>query len=140
MLTRRNFIRFLGASSSIALTRRVGAAPGDPMPGSKPNVLLVVADQWRGSALEMGPANDNSYAGAGKQTLATPRLKTFGEQGVRLDRCYATKPVCTPNRSAVITGKYPHQTGMFKNNLMLPPDIPCMSDVFQVSGETLSLK
>ena len=133
MTKRRDFIKFLGASSSIALVR---TARGEDDPGSisRPNVLFVLADQWRGSALEFGPANDNSYAGPGKQLLKTPRLKAFGDEGVRLDRCYATKPVCTPNRSAIITGKYPHETGMFDNSLMLPPDIPCMPDVFKDAG------
>ena len=133
MASRRDFIKYLGASSSFALIR-TARADGEPVVETRPNVLFVLADQWRGSALEMGPANDNSYAETGKQLLKTPRLKAFGDEGVRLDHAYATKPVCTPNRSAIITGKYPHETGMFDNDLMLPPDIPCMTDVFKDAG------
>ena len=91
MASRRDFIKYLGASSSIALVR-TARADGEPVAESRPNVLFVLTDQWRGSALEMGPANDNRYAETGKQLLKTPRLKAFGEEGVRLDRAYATKP------------------------------------------------
>ncbi|SHI80005.1 Tat (twin-arginine translocation) pathway signal sequence [Rubritalea squalenifaciens DSM 18772] len=132
MPSRRDFIKYLGASGAAALSTKAKANHDSPSSSTKPNVVLVVADQWRASALEMGPSNDNTYQTT--QLLQTPHLKSFGETGMRLDRCFATKPVCTPNRSAIITGQYPHETGMFNNNLMLPPDIPCMSDVFNDAG------
>ena len=132
MPSRRDFIKYLGASGAAALSTKAKANHDSSSSSTKPNVVLVVADQWRASALEMGPGNDNGYQTT--QLLQTPHLKSFGETGMRLDRCFATKPVCTPNRSAIITGQYPHETGMFNNNLMLPPDIPCMSDVFNDAG------
>lgn len=134
MPSRRDFIKYLGASGAAALSAKsqAGATETASPPSTKPNVIMVVADQWRASALEMGPSNDNTYQTT--QFLQTPNLKIFGEQGMRLDRCFATKPVCTPNRSAIITGKYPHETGMLENDLMLPPNIPCLPDILHDAG------
>ncbi|MGB1259877.1 MAG: sulfatase-like hydrolase/transferase [Akkermansiaceae bacterium] len=136
MPSRRDFIKYLGASgvasAAAVKTAKASAAGAAASSGPRPNVVFVLADQWRPSALEMGPANDNSYQTT--QLLKTPRLKEFGEKGIRLDRCYTTKPVCTPNRSAIITGQYPHETGMLDNNLMLPPNIPCLPDVLSDAG------
>ena len=92
----------------------------------RPNVLLVKADQWRGSAFSFGPYHDAD--------VQTPHIETLASGGIRFDRCYATLPLCTPNRSTLITGRYPVQTRMFKNDIMLPPDIPCIGDVFSDAG------
>lgn len=103
---------------------------GDPGAGDflagRPNILFVLCDQWRGSAFEFGPNHDSD--------VRTPGLKAFAESGVRFDRAYAANPVCTPNRSAILTGRFSHQTGMTTNDLMLPPDVPCLADIFQDAG------
>ena len=91
-----------------------------------PNVLLIMADQWRGSALNFGPHHDAD--------VQTPHLESLASQGIHFTRCYATDPVCTPNRATLITGRYPSQTLMTKNDIMLPPDIPCVADVFKDAG------
>jgi autotransporter-associated beta strand protein len=92
----------------------------------RPNVLLIFPDQWRGCGLSFGPNHDAD--------VRTPNLERLASQGIRFDRCYATFPLCTPNRAVLTTGRYPTQTGMVKNDLMLPPDFPCMADVFRDAG------
>jgi arylsulfatase A-like enzyme len=42
----------------------------------------------------------------GHDIVETPNIDGLAQNGVRFDRMYATAPVCTPSRSAVITGMY----------------------------------
>lgn len=60
-----------------------------------PNVLWVFAD-------DLSPWMP-MY---GDDTVETPHLESLADRGVQLDRLYATSPVCTPSRSAVVTGMY----------------------------------
>lgn len=109
---------------TISLTLSDGSTPNEPTNTvARPNILLIMADQWRGAALSFGPDHDLD--------VRTPHLDSLASQGIRFDRCYATYPLCTPNRAVLITGRYPTQTGMMDNDLMLPPDIPCLADVFK---------
>ncbi|MCK5000800.1 MAG: sulfatase-like hydrolase/transferase, partial [Anaerohalosphaera sp.] len=64
----------------------------------------------------------------------TPNLDKLAKQGAHWQRCYATHPVCTPNRSAIITGRWPWETGMNNNDLMLPPTERCIAHEFTDAG------
>ena len=91
------------------------AAPQHAQKGP-PSILLVLADQWRASALSAArPGRDATYP-------LTPRLDAFaaGPGGVRFERAYATNPVCTPSRASLLTGRWSHETGVTAVNLMLP--------------------
>jgi len=90
------------------------------------NVLFVLADQWRFCSLGHGLNHDH--------VVKTPNLDRLAKQGAHWSRCYATHPVCTPNRSTIITGRWPWQTGMNKNDLMLPPTEKCIAHCFTDAG------
>ena len=42
----------------------------------------------------------------GDQTVQTPNIDALAASGVRFDRAYQTSGVCSPSRSATITGMY----------------------------------
>ena len=90
------------------------------------NVLFVLVDQWRFCSLSHGLNHD--------KLVRTPNLDKTAKDGVHWSRCYATHPVCTPNRSAIITGRWPYETGMNANDLMLPPTERCMAEEFTDAG------
>lgn len=64
---------------------------------SKPNVLLIVAD-------DLGYGDLSCY---GNDRVQTPNIDRLAEQGVRLTQFYAAGPVCTPTRVSIVSGKYP---------------------------------
>jgi len=41
----------------------------------------------------------------------TPRLQRLAEQGVTFRRAFSAAPTCSPSRSALMTGEYPHVCG-----------------------------
>ncbi len=51
--------------------------------------------------------------------LQTPNLDRLAAGGTRFDRAYTCQPVCTPARSALFTGTYPHSNGAWANSLPL---------------------
>lgn len=49
--------------------------------------------------------------------VETPHIDWLAQNGAIADRAYATAPVCTPSRAAMMTGHYPQNTGAIKNDL-----------------------
>lgn len=90
----------------------------------KPNIVYILTDQWRASAL--------SYAG--DPNVKTPNLDRFATAAVNFSNAVSVTPVCTPHRAALMTGRYPTTTGMFLNDLYLPDDELCMAEIFKSEG------
>lgn len=59
----------------------------------KPNIVFIMADQMRGSA--MGKGNEDVY---------TPNLDKLSTEGTLFTRVVSNTPVCSPVRASVITG------------------------------------
>ncbi|WP_282122059.1 sulfatase-like hydrolase/transferase [Algibacter mikhailovii] len=89
-----------------------------------PNVVYILTDQWRGSAL--------GYAG--NPDVKTPNLDAFAEESVNFTNAVSVTPVCTPHRAALFTGRFPTTTGMFVNDLYLPSEELCMAEIFKSAG------
>ncbi len=89
-----------------------------------PNLLFVFADQMRG--MDMGCA--------GNAQIHTPTLDGFAAKGVRLTHCYATTPVCGPNRATLLTGTFPTTHGVLGNDLPLPTTLPSLGTIAREYG------
>ena len=76
----------------------------------RPNLILIIADDL--SAEDCGPY------GNGK--VQTPNLDRLARDGMRFDRAFVTTSSCSPSRSSLITGKYPHNTGAEQLHWPLP--------------------
>ncbi len=74
-----------------------------PSLAAPPNIILFLAD-------DLGYGD---LACFGHPIIKTPNLDAFAKQGVRLTQCYAASAVCSPSRSALLTGRTPHRNGVF---------------------------
>lgn len=45
--------------------------------------------------------------------IKTPNLMRLAQEGVLFRNAYCVGPTCSPSRSGLLTGQYPHQNGMF---------------------------
>jgi len=77
----------------LALCASAGAAP-------KPNIVVILVD-------DMGFSDLGCYGGE----IPTPNLDALAQNGLRFTQFYNTARCC-PTRAALLTGLYPHQTGV----------------------------
>lgn len=83
----------------------------------RPNILVVFADQLRGSAL----------GHVGQEPALTPSLDRFASQGLRMTRAVANCPLCCPMRASMITGQHPLTHGVFGNDIRLREEGPSVA-------------
>ena len=91
---------------------------------AKPNIVILVADQWRASA--------TGYAG--DPNVKTPALDRLAGECIWFRNAVSVCPVCTPFRAALMTGRWPTSTGMFLNDLHLPDRELCMPEILKRAG------
>ena len=103
----------------------------------RPNVLLIVTDEHNfrtlGCYRDLMPREQAEMWGPGV-VVPTPNLDRLANEGVICTRAYATAPVCSPCRAAMITGRYPHATGVPTNNEVLDRSIPTLADRLNAVG------
>lgn len=78
----------------------------------RPNIVLYFTDQQRADTC-------GCY---GQKLPITPNLDQLAREGVKFEYAFTPQPVCGPCRAIFQTGKWPTQTGCFRNRIMLPSD------------------
>jgi len=79
-------------------------------PASKPNILVILAD-------DLGYA-DVGFNGC--KDIPTPNLDTLAKSGLRCTSGYVTHPFCSPSRAGLLTGRYQQRFGHENNPAWLP--------------------
>ncbi len=75
----------------------------------KPNLVLFLPDQQRADTIAC-------YGGV---KVHAPNLNKLASESVIFERTYVTHPVCTPSRSSLMTGTWPHTNGCTRNSVPL---------------------
>lgn len=99
-LTRREFLKRLGAGAAFLALSRAGWSQALETP-KRPNIVLIFSD-------------DQGYADMGCQgctDIPTPHLDAICEGGTRFTSGYVTAPVCSPSRAGLMTGRYQQRYG-----------------------------
>ncbi|HIG22799.1 MAG TPA: hypothetical protein EYQ28_09905 [Henriciella sp.] len=68
----------------------------------KPNVLFITSDDL---GLQLSCYGD--------KVIETPHLDALAASGVQFDVAYVAQASCSPSRSAMLTGLYPHANGQY---------------------------
>ncbi|MFO7871191.1 MAG: sulfatase-like hydrolase/transferase [Kiritimatiellia bacterium] len=85
----------------------------------KPNLLFLYTDEQA----------FNTMAAYGNSRIDMPNLNRLARESVVFDEAYVTQPVCTPSRSTLLTGLYPHANGCTENNVPLKPETLCLPEM-----------
>jgi arylsulfatase A-like enzyme len=128
-VTRREFI---GAALAGAALSSKGAAQIQ-----RPNILFILAD-------DLGYGDLSCY---GRPDYKTPVLDNLAKQGLKFTDAYAAAPVCTPTRTAFITGRYPHRLPVgleepltdANRQLGIPPEHPTIATSLKANGYETAL-
>ncbi len=91
---------------------------------AKPNIVVVVADQWRASA----------FGYAGDPNVKTPHFDRLAAQSVNFTNAISGISVCSPFRASLLTGQRPLTHGVFINDVPLNPEAVTIGKVLKGSG------
>jgi arylsulfatase A-like enzyme len=89
----------------------------------KPNLLVILPDQQRADTL----------ACYGGRPSYAPNLNKLASESVVFDQAYVTQSICTPSRSSLQTGTWPHANGCTRNNISLEPRFLCLPELLNDS-------
>ena len=81
-----------------------GARP-DPAQTPRPNVVVILVDDARW----------DDFGFAGHPFVQTPAVDRLAREGTRFLNAFATTPLCSPSRAALLTGQYVHTNGIIDN-------------------------
>lgn len=70
----------------------------------------------------------------GQPLPVTPNLDQLAREGVKFDWAFSPQPVCGPCRAIFQTGKYPTETGCFRNSIMLPSNVKTLANYLEEAG------
>ena len=74
---------------------------------AKPNFIIIFAD-------DQGYGDLSCF---GSKTIRTPNIDRIAKEGRKFTSFMVASPVCTPSRSALLTGCYPKRVGMHQHVL-----------------------
>lgn len=97
---------------------------------TRPNILWFVVDDMSAN-----------FACYGETRIATPHVDRLAREGTQFTRAFVTAPVCSPCRSALITGMYQtsigahhHRSGRGRLKIELPSGVVPIPALFQRAG------
>src|SRR5262245_36572065 len=131
--TRAHHLLMRGCIVMLAITLCASAIGGQiPDQGrtARPNVVWFVVDDMS--------ANFSCY---GEKLIQTPNVDRLAREGTRFSRAFVTAPVCSPSRSALITGMYQtsigahnHRSGRGEMKIHLPMGVTPVPALFKQAG------
>ena len=89
-VTRRSLV-FLGLYGTLLAPTSIGASTAD---GKRPNILLVIADDW-----------SFGMPGYGCTWIQTPAFDRVAREGVLFSHAFTNNPKCSPCRASLLTGR-----------------------------------
>lgn len=119
-ISRKEFLHGAAAASALRLTGSQALA----RTAKRPNVLLVLVDEWRAQA----------FGYAGDRNAPTPAIDRFAGESVNFPLATSGTPVCSPARASLLTGQYPLQHGVYINDVPLRPNGPTLGECFARAG------
>jgi len=102
------------------------------MSQKRPNVVFVFPDEYRQQA----------FGFMGEDPVLTPNLDRFASESLVLTHAVSNRPLCSPYRAMLFTGKYPHANRVLTNcnsrtrpyDNQLHGEDRCLSDVLHEAG------
>jgi choline-sulfatase len=88
------------------------------------NVVFIISDDHSAEVL-------GAY---GNKIIKTPNLDKMANRGVLFTHAYVNSPVCSPSRQSIITGKYPHASGVSLLSTPFPEEQISIADYLTPLG------
>lgn len=88
------------------------------------NIIFIIGDDisW----------DDIGVYGNGK--VKTPNLNKLGREGIKFTNMFLTASSCSPSRTSMLTGRYPHNTGAAELHSPLPAHLKYFPELLKQAG------
>ena len=84
-------------------------SPNKKQQENKPlNIVYIMADDHAYQAV-------SAYGSQVSKLAPTPNIDRIANEGARMDAVYCTNSICGPSRASILTGKFSHVNGFYKN-------------------------
>ena len=93
-------------------------------PANAPNIVFVIADD----------VNWNDLGCYGNAKIQTPNIDRLAQQGIQFTNVFLTASSCSPSRTSIMSGRYPHNTGSAELHTPLPAHLPLLPEVLRQQG------
>ena len=103
----------------------IGAAAAQTGGATKPNIIVIISDQFRGDCIGAMGLNPMGL---------TPNLDRMAADGVLFRSAFCNQPVCAPARASMFTGQYPSKHGVWRNSFGLSPDAVTLAGTLDTAG------
>jgi len=127
-MNRREFMKksAVGAGA-IALAGQISTFASSADERKRPNILWLIAE-------DLGP----DLGCYGTELVKTPNIDRLASQGARYTNAFTSAPVCSPSRSAFMTGMYQTSIGAHHHrsnrDKPLPEGVKVITDYFREAG------
>ncbi|MBT5708667.1 MAG: sulfatase-like hydrolase/transferase [Verrucomicrobia bacterium] len=96
--------------SRIITTKLTQIEKGNNQNSSPPNFVIFIADDH----------GENDLGCYGNKQIRTPNVDRLATEGMRFTNAFLSISSCSPSRSSILTGRYPHNTGAEDLHMPLP--------------------
>lgn len=100
----------------------------------KPNLLIICTDEHNFRTLgcyREQLTDDQAFVWGQGVAVETPYIDSLANEGALCTSFYGTTPLCGPSRASLMTGFYPHATGVPVNNESLTDDMVTFAEVLR---------
>ena len=73
-----------------------------------PNIVFIFSDDHATNAI-------SAYGGLFRNIAPTPNIDRIASEGTLLKNALCTNAICGPSRASILTGKFSHVNGFYKN-------------------------
>jgi len=74
----------------------------------QPNIIYIMSDDHASHAI-------SAYGGIYDALAPTPNIDRLADEGIKFNNVFCTNAICGPSRASILTGKYSHKNGYYKN-------------------------
>ena len=109
----------------LALACGLAAATRGSAADARPNFVVCIADD----------ISFDDFGCYGSPTARTPRIDALAARGLKFTEAYLTASSCSPSRTSIITGRYPHNNGPAAElHQPVPPHLPWLPAQLRAHG------
>jgi len=134
-ITRRDFLRTTALGLGVSGVR--GLAAGMERGGKVPNLLIIHTDEHNfrtlGCYRETLPP-EQAFMWGKDAVVETPNIDWLARNGALCTKFYGTTPVCSPSRASFVSGLYPHNTNVSRNDRPMYDSVVTFAEILRRAG------